>query len=383
MAEDDATSAAGISLAQEQIAYTALAVLMGTVNYMVPPGRVTDWLWSYYSNTKARLVAAPGSKDTPFSTAKPTPPCVIVPKDQPSVLEIAPIDVRVRHFHWLNWRQIFRPKAVTFTRQQRAGRQYPRALQSSYKPSPSAVLATDMDQWESWCDLDYFSHFLDLPREIRDAILDQLIGPSKPRCLLAADYPLSALTIQAHHLPGVCFANRQLHREGLYAWLRHVRFHIPSEFWAIERFDSYMDQIQGWPHVRCLTFLHCRRWAERYQVLSPAELAAKCTGLHKLRIEFPISTIINNWRMKYTTLKVDSLLKYDLHLDPLFILPKLRYLTVGVVVPPNFRRVYFGGLLPQSVSVASELKKAIDQGFEDAGKKANVEIEYLEIERDM
>ncbi|KAH7081436.1 hypothetical protein BKA63DRAFT_503816 [Paraphoma chrysanthemicola] len=197
--------------------------------------------------------------------------------------------------------------------------------------------------------------------------------------MITLDYPLSVLTVQPHQLPRFCFANRQLHREGLQAWLRQVRLHIPQGLWAKRQIESSMDQVHGWQHVRCLSFLDVRQWAGYYTDTWPADLALRYASLRRLRIIFTVSTVLDDWRTDRARLKTSTVLRQDLNLNSLFALPNLRRLNIAVVMTEDLRRVYSLGNIPWSSTTTEELRKAVDHGFEEAGKKDVVGIGYIEI----
>jgi hypothetical protein len=92
-----------------------------------------------------------------------------------------------------------------------------------------------------------------------------------------------------------------------------------------------------------------------------------------------VSTVLDDWRTDRAELKTSAVLRKDLNLNSLFTLPNLRRLTIAVVMTRDLRRLYTLGNIPWSTKTTDELKKAVYHGFEEAGKKDVVGIDYLEI----
>ena len=96
---------------------------------------------------------------------------------------------------------------------ERKVRHQPRPRKPQVLPSRSDIV-TKAEECEEYVP-DYFPRFLQLPLEIREKVYHYAMDGLSTRYFVQAYKDISPLTVAPATLPNLCFASKQLHKEGL------------------------------------------------------------------------------------------------------------------------------------------------------------------------
>jgi len=297
------------------------------------------------------------------------------------------LDVNISNLDWLRLRLLFQPKTTTFVHGQRKKRVRLARTRRIRDGVLSSRPAQAEDEWIEYTDNGTFPKFLELPSELRDIIYEHAMDALPTRCDLLLGQPLSDLAVYPRTLPAFCFANKQLHHEGIHAWLRRTRLVVPHGREILEQLNAFLARHDGFKAVRMLSFLDLYEFEPLWRWLvqgehSPAQLAAACSGLRKLSLEIKVATLFGfqldppasplEIELKSSTDIVDKV-----GLAPLFALQSLRQVTIATTAPRSCDQLLAPHTEYSRDDFVRNLKNAVEEGFEKVGKAQKVKIDFV------
>ncbi|KAI4710551.1 hypothetical protein J4E89_005007 [Alternaria sp. Ai002NY15] len=256
-----------------------------------------------------------------------------------------------------------------------------------YPPRPGKTQAHPLrpaivkkaEEWEEYVP-DYFPRFLQLPLEIREKVYHYAMDGLSTRYFVQAYKDISPLTVAPATLPNLCFASKQLHKEGLAVWIRRTRFTVlKSSITHVVPLMNFLTAVDGFKHVRMLCYGDLLAYGLKHQrvyITTGEDLAAKCTGLRSLIFELDYFWLTDFARAPAPVkLAPKKEVKKRLRLEPVYQLTSLRKLKIEVVVPWSRGKRFEqqGGL--------TRLTEIITEGFEAAGRGGAVELQLEMVAR--
>jgi hypothetical protein len=214
------------------------------------------------------------------------------------------------------------------------------------------------------------SNVFSLPLELREKIYHQAMSFLPTRYFVQPEKPLSAVTISPDTFPALCFTSKQLHREGLSAWIRHTRFVVDgNNVSSRSPLSKFLEAVDSHSHVRMLCFTKIHTYGDVYRFVeqSPQRLAEKCAGLRSLVIELDYYVLLDD---EFQGLRTEEELGKEIMLKPLFKLQNLRYLKIEVLVS-EWRKHEMGG-----TDGLGSLKELVRRGFEEVEKSGVVSVQF-------
>jgi len=245
-------------------------------------------------------------------------------------------------------------------------------------PSHSDIV-TKAEECEEYVP-DYFPHFLQLPLEIREKVYHYTMDGLSTRYFVQAYKDISPLTVAPATLPNLCFASKQLHKEGLAVWIRRTRFTVlKSSITHVVPLMNFLSAVDSFKHVRMLCYGDLLAYGLKHQrvyITTGEDLAAKCTGLRSLIFELDYFWLTDFARAPAPVkLAPKKDVKKRLRLEPVYQLSSLRKLKIEVVVPWSRGKRFEqqGGL--------TRLTEIVTEGFEAAGRGGAVELQLEMVAR--
>jgi hypothetical protein len=177
----------------------------------------------------------------------------------------------------------------------------------------------------------------------------------------------------------LCFTNKQIHHEGLRAWLRRSRFVVHYGDPAVKRLRGFSDKVDGFPEVRTLSFLNQTGYGlppryYAYHNTTLAFLAAACPGSRRLSVNFvPLMLFedTKSYKPKSPRKMVESL-----DLDNMHGLKSLRQLTVSIRDTEQLG--YFAHVKTPRFQWMSNLEQAIKQVLGDTKEQRRVKLTSIQ-----
>ncbi|KAI4931611.1 hypothetical protein J4E85_004205 [Alternaria conjuncta] len=261
---------------------------------------------------------------------------------------------------------------------ERKVRHPPRPGKTQAHPLRPAIV-NKAEEWEEYVP-DYFPHFLQLPLEIREKVYHYAMDGLSSRYFVQAYKDISPLTVAPATLPNLCFASKQLHKEGLAVWIRRTRFTVlKSSITHVVPLMNFLSAVHGFKHVRMLCYGDLLAYGLKHQrvyITTGEDLAAKCIGLRSLIFELDYFWLTDFARAPAPVkLGPKKEVKKRLRLEPVYQLTSLRKLKIEVVVPWSRGKRFEqqGGL--------TRLTEIVTEGFEAAGRGGAVEVQLEMVAR--
>ncbi|KAF2107727.1 hypothetical protein BDV96DRAFT_693209 [Lophiotrema nucula] len=181
---------------------------------------------------------------------------------------------------------------------------FPNGWKTTGKGRKYALMPTQEELWEEEVDFDCnsFRKFLELPRELRDAIYEYAMDDLPTRFTLWKGIKIQKMVLYPATLPGVCFVNRQTRIEACLAYIRRTRFTLVGEAYPSQhRLIKWLEQFEddkGFAAVRRLCYEQVvYQYSDcRYPFSSaslPFGLVRRCTGLHDLILTVSAHSVVH------------------------------------------------------------------------------------------